>query len=336
MLPPSSSTRRTASASSATGEIGQRGRVARVAATGVDAHRRARARLPALSLFTRARLELRAEQARPEATCPVRVIGGELDQRELGAGHLGRLVLLGQQRVAVDHGACDVDQLAVAGASVVSQQGKGSRLVDRVALHENALRPLGHGSPAERSLEVVELGEAAQDDVDRALPIDGIAVGDVGEDAALRCLLHEPWIRLVDEQDHRAGGLLNDLLDQGQGVDRALSQAHERDIRPLPHGHGSDVVDLDLASDHLVPQRGDDRRDEGQPIAPFVRDQYSEMFGFSVTHPDSETGQSSRGKPILMIRFSEALPKHSAGDSPALGTRSGKGVDSPIGAARER
>jgi hypothetical protein len=38
-----------------------------------------------------------------------------------------------------------------------------------VALHQDALGPLGQGAAAEGTFEVVVLGEAPQDDVDRAL-----------------------------------------------------------------------------------------------------------------------------------------------------------------------
>jgi hypothetical protein len=99
----------------------------------------------------------------------------------------------------------------------------------------------------------------------------------------------------VDKDDHRAGGLLHDLLDQREGVLGALSQPDQRDVRSLPGGHGSDVVDLDLAGDHLVPERGDDRRHEGQPILSLVRDQHTQMLGLAIAHRDSGGPKSSHG-----------------------------------------
>jgi hypothetical protein len=75
-------------------------------------------------------------------------------------------------------------------------------------------------------LEVVVLGEAPQDDVDRALPVLGFRVGDVGEDAALGRLLDEVRIGRVDQDDDRAGGLLHDLLDQLERVPGALAEPH--------------------------------------------------------------------------------------------------------------
>ena len=38
-----------------------------------------------------------------------------------------------------------------------------------------------------------------------------------------------------------------------------------RDIGSFPGGYGSDVLDVDLAGDHLVPEVRDYRRDERQP-----------------------------------------------------------------------
>jgi PAS domain-containing protein len=64
----------------------------------------------------------------------------------------------------------------------------------------------------------------------------------------------------------------------------ALAQTDEGDVRPFPRRHRSDVLDLDLARDHLVPERGDDRRDERQTILALVRDQNTEMLGLAVAH----------------------------------------------------
>jgi hypothetical protein len=78
----------------------------------------------------------------------------------------------------------------------------------------------------------------------------------------------------VDEDDHRAGGLLHDLLDQLEGVLRALPEPDQGHVGALPGRHGAHVPDLDLPSDHLVPEGGDDGRDEGKPVLALVRDQY--------------------------------------------------------------
>jgi hypothetical protein len=65
----------------------------------------------------------------------------------------------------------------------------------------------------------------------------------------------------------------------------ALAETNEGDVRPLACRHRSDVLHLDLARDHLVPQSGDDRRDERQAILALVRDQHAQMLGLTVTHP---------------------------------------------------
>ena len=56
--------------------------------------------------------------------------------------------------------------------------------VREASKHENALGALDGGPTAERSLEVVVLREAPQNDVDGALPVGALTVGDVGEDPA--------------------------------------------------------------------------------------------------------------------------------------------------------
>jgi hypothetical protein len=58
----------------------------------------------------------------------------------------------------------------------------------------------------------------------------------------------------VDQEDYRARGLLHDLVDQGEGMLRTLSEADQRDFGSLAGGYGSDVLDVDLAGDHLVPE----------------------------------------------------------------------------------
>ena len=66
--------------------------------------------------------------------------------------------------------------------------------------------------------EIVKLRKAAQDDVDRALPVLDVVVADVCEDAALRRLSDEAGVRGVQQDDDRAGGFADDLVDQIQRV----------------------------------------------------------------------------------------------------------------------
>jgi hypothetical protein len=64
----------------------------------------------------------------------------------------------------------------------------------------------------------------------------------------------------------------------------ALPEADEGDVGAFPRRHCSDVLNLDLARDHLLPESGDDRRDERQAIRALVRDQHAQMCGLTMTH----------------------------------------------------
>jgi hypothetical protein len=75
---------------------------------------------------------------------------------------------------------------------------------------------------------------------------------------------------------------VHDLLDQVECMLGALAEANKGDVRPFPRRHCSDVLNLDLARDHLMPESGDDRRDESQAIRALVRDQNSQMLGLAI------------------------------------------------------
>ena len=77
--------------------------------------------------------------------------------------------LLRKQPMAVDDGGGEVDQLAVGNARMLAQQLEGVRFVDAVTFHQNPLDAFDQRAAPERAFEVLVLGEAAQDDVDRAL-----------------------------------------------------------------------------------------------------------------------------------------------------------------------
>jgi hypothetical protein len=101
------------------------------------------------------------------------------------------LRVFGQEAVSVDDGGGNVEELAVGVAGVVAEHLEGGRFVDGVAFHVDALSALGYGAAPEGAFEIVVFGEAAQHDVDRALPFLGVGVGDVREDAPLGRLLDE-------------------------------------------------------------------------------------------------------------------------------------------------
>ena len=54
----------------------------------------------------------------------------------------------------------------------------------------------------------------------------------------------------------------------------------------------------DLARDHFVTERGDNRRDEGQAILALVRDQNAQMFGLAVAHSRFSSIESTQPRPI--------------------------------------
>jgi hypothetical protein len=84
---------------------------------------------------------------------------------------------------------------------VAAEQLEGGVLVHAVAFHQDALGPLGHGAPPERPFEVLELGEAAQDDVECVLELLGFAVDDVGEYAALAGFVDEGGVGVFEDRD---------------------------------------------------------------------------------------------------------------------------------------
>jgi hypothetical protein len=88
----------------------------------------------------------------------------------------------------------------------------------------------------------------------------------------------------MDQDDHRAGGLLDDLFDQHQRVVGALAEPHQGHVWALPGGHGADVVHVDRTRDDLVAERCDDRRHQRKPVLPLVRNQDPEVFSLAVAH----------------------------------------------------
>ena len=129
------------------------------------------------------------------------------------------------------------------------------------------------------------LREALQRDVDRALQLFGRRVDDVGEDAALRGLVDVGGVVGGEERDHGTGRFAHDLRDQLERVIRIRAESDECNVRPFPLGDGTDLLDVDLACDHLVPETGHDLREQFEPVAFLVRDQYAEMTS-TVVHEE--------------------------------------------------
>ena len=86
------------------------------------------------------------------------------------------------------------------------------------------------------------------------------------------------------QDDHGTGGFLDDLLDQAERVVGAFPEPDQRDVGSLAGGDGSDVCDLDLARDYLVPEGRDDGCDQSEAIFALVGDQHAQMLGVAVVH----------------------------------------------------
>ena len=163
--------------------------------------------------------------------------------------------------MAVHDSLSDVDQLPAVVLRVVSQHLEGAVGVDRVPRHQDAFRLLDQGSPAEGALEALVLREPLQGDVDRALQLVGVAVDDVGENAALRRFAHVGRVLCRQQGDHRARRFTDDLRDQLERVLGAQTQADEGYVGPLSLGRGTHFLDVDLAGDHVVTEPRHDLRE---------------------------------------------------------------------------
>ena len=103
----------------------------------------------------------------------------------------------------------------------------------------------------------------------------------------------------MQERDHGTGRLVDDLVDEVEGVLGAHSQPDERDIGPLACGGGANLGDIHFSSDDLVAEGHDDRGDIGQAIGPFVRDQDAhvlESLGGHALETTNLQAETSRNK----------------------------------------
>ena len=78
-----------------------------------------------------------------------------------------------------------------------------------------------------------------------------------------------------------AGSFADKGAITGQEASRTISPIRSRacsdegrvdegDVRPLSCGHDSDLLDVDLARDHVVPEVGDDLRQQLQAVSSFA------------------------------------------------------------------
>ena len=65
---------------------------------------------------------------------------------------------------------------------------------------------------------------------------------------------------------------------------RTLAEPDECDVGLLACGDRTDVLDVDLTSDHFVSQRDHDRSDQSGAILALVSDQDAQMLGLAIVH----------------------------------------------------
>lgn len=167
----------------------------------------------------------------------------------------------------------EIDEFTVVYPRALAQHLKGCILANRVPLHQDPFGPLDNRAASECALEVLVLREPPQHDVNRALPILDIAIGDLREHTTLGRLLDETRIWLMQEGDYGASRLTNDLVDQLERMLRASAESDKRNVRSFAGSDFPDVLDIDFAGDHLVAKRDHDWNHELKPILALVRDQ---------------------------------------------------------------
>jgi len=100
-----------------------------------------------------------------------------------------------------------------------------------------------------------------------------------GHEATVSKVGDDQLCMATSERGHRAGGLADDLVDQLESMLGVLAEPDQRDVGSLPRGNGSDVLDIDLARDHLVAEGDDERADERESGLSLIGDQDTEMVG---------------------------------------------------------
>ena len=172
--------------------------------------------------------------------------------------------------MSIENGCRDIDELAIRPACLVAQKSERALLVDRMAFHQNPLGAFGDRPPGECSFQIAVLGEPVERDLDGVAPVDLVAVPNLGEDPAPRSFLHELGRGRMDVHDDRACCPTNDPFDQEERLRAAMTEPDDHEVRALRRNDCFGFGDLDLAGDHLMPESGDHRRHELEPILPLV------------------------------------------------------------------
>ena len=77
----------------------------------------------------------------------------------------------------------------------------------------------------------------------------------------------------MQDRDHRARGLGDDLADQPERMLRGQAEADECHVRVLAGSDRRDLADVDLARDDFMPEPDHDLGKKFQPVAPLIGDQ---------------------------------------------------------------
>jgi len=80
-------------------------------------------------------------------------------------------------------------------------------------------------------------------------------------------------------------------------VGGARSEPDEGDVGLFPGRRLPDLLDVDLARDHVVPEADHDLREQLEPIAFFIRDQDAQMLGIAVDHGPAKHSTSRSPQP---------------------------------------
>src|SRR5829696_2742418 len=197
----------------------------------------------------------------------------------------GRTSRLAQQRVGVEDGLADRHDLLPDVARLGSDHLERGSLIERVALHQDALGAFDERAARHRFLEVDGLSEALHRDLDRAAQRLALERAGVGEDAGGRGLLHELRVLALGHRDHRADRFSNDLADHRQGVIRVVVvQAHYRYVRPHVHRRFGNVRNLYLSCHHVVTEAPGDIGDLLETPAMLVGHKYPQRPLFQWGH----------------------------------------------------
>jgi hypothetical protein len=166
-----------------------------------------------------------------------------------------------------------------------------SRSILNAVLESKSLRPIRiplacsiTTRRAERSLQVVVVGETQQRDVDRALQLVRRRVDEAGENTAPGRRAHKGAVLGREQRNHRTTGQLRDLLDQHERALRVESQLDQGQIGLFPRIQGGDCPDVDLADDHLVSEPGDNLGDQLSPLMLLVGDQHPQLLELVLHH----------------------------------------------------